>query len=61
VRAAPNFQNTRLNLGAPSPFRVLANREHAPEHRECPSCRGKKVDRIGFDCRTCFGEGHVDE
>jgi hypothetical protein len=27
----------------------------------CPSCRGRKVDRFGFDCTTCLGEGEVDE
>jgi hypothetical protein len=32
-----------------------------PDLRICPSCRGRTVDRYGFDCTTCFGEGTVNE
>lgn len=28
---------------------------------KCPDCKGKCVDRHGFDCVRCMGEGHVDE
>lgn len=27
----------------------------------CPDCRGKCVDKHGFDCVRCAGEGVVDE
>jgi DnaJ-class molecular chaperone len=27
----------------------------------CPDCRGKGVDKFGFDCTRCGGEGVVDE
>lgn len=32
-----------------------------PEVRKCRPCRGKGVDRHGFDCVTCLGSGEVDE
>lgn len=57
---APDFRNTRLHLGTPG-FRVTEGKAHAPEVKVCRSCRGRKIDRHGFDCRTCFGEGTVDE
>lgn len=49
------------SVGNPLMRTLLAAREHAPEVRICPSCRGRKVDRHGFDCLTCLGEGTVDE
>jgi DnaJ-class molecular chaperone len=27
----------------------------------CPDCDGEGVDKFGFDCRRCFGEGVIDE
>lgn len=33
----------------------------ASNEERCYSCRGKKVDRFGFDCTTCFGSGKSNE
>lgn len=33
----------------------------ASNEDRCYSCRGRKVDRFGFDCTTCFGSGKRDD
>jgi hypothetical protein len=44
-----------------TPVAVMARYPHASDVKVCPSCRGRKVDRFGFDCVTCLGGGEVDE
>jgi ribosomal protein L37AE/L43A len=35
--------------------------EEEAQSKPCPDCRGKCVDRHGFDCVRCGAEGIVDE
>lgn len=55
-RAPSTFGRMAVNPGYAG-TRITAE-EHDPT---CPDCRGKRIDKHGFDCSRCFGEGVIDE
>lgn len=47
--------------GRPADLDVAQRSVSEANFAKCPACRGRKVDRFGFDCTTCFGEGEIDD